>query len=487
VTWLALIASAVPTWSAAQTPAPSTQEIEQVCSVAPPTTQDDYSFNAATGTTQGRAKYRKAARPRLIILNKNPFKYEYKVTVAEVTVPEPELGGFLRLLGGPAIDLLPGAEAKPAGGEKPPAAMGKPPVAGGGSRLCIEAFRAIGEGEKDVTARRARADAELAKRKAAYDPVAASVKRAESLFKTNATCSPLYSTAVQLAGDITKYDPKLEEFQEAVAAFSLAIRDQDRRLTAFPESCMQDIGPNRVINEGQQTAAAKLRETVKHLTGEKARFDALLAAMEPILASPTSFTEVRQLGDYDLPTNVKITIERKERVEKATFQPLLTQTLRFGGGQRFTIAGGWYWSTLEKPQYEPVQGFPLDRDGNVIIPEALGPTVGFLERSGSRNGPIAALHTRLWPDTDRWNHLWLTFGITAKNDNEGTNAEYLVGPSVSFAEDRAFVTFGVYGGRVQELQGQLFEGGVIPKELATIPVMKNMHWKFGVAFSWKIR
>ena len=50
--------------------------------------------------------------------------------------------------------------------------------------------------------------------------------------------------------------------------------------------------------------------------------------------------------------------------------------MRGGGGQRFTIAGGWYWSTLEKPQYEPVQGFPLDRDGNVIIPEALGPTVG---------------------------------------------------------------------------------------------------------------
>jgi hypothetical protein len=77
--------------------------------------------------------------------------------------------------------------------------------------------------------------------------------------------------------------------------------------------------------------------------------------------------------------------------------------------------------------------------------------------------------------------------ITAKNDNKGSNAEYLIGPSVSFAEDRTFLTVGLYGGQVQKLQAQLHPGGAIPKELAEIPVRKNTHWKLGVAMSWKIR
>jgi hypothetical protein len=473
----------VPVSAAAQTPSPTPQRIAQFCTPTPPPTATDFRFDAATGATQGPVRHRKSARPRLVIVNKNPFQYEYKVTVAETLVPEADLGAFLGLLGGPAVDLSPAPPAKETPKPKPEAT-----VAAGPSGPCDSALEAIAQQQTAVAAARERAEAELAERKKAYDPLAKSVKGAEAVFKTNAVCEALYPLAARLAGDLANYDPKLDEFDEAIAAFSLAVRDQQARLDAFPATkCAQNITPQRTVNEGQQAAVVRLRAAHKQLTAEKARFDALLEKMQPILASPTAFTEVRQIGDYDLPTTVRITIERKERVDKAVFQSVLAQTLRFGGGARFAIAGGWVWSSLEQPQYSPVQGFPVDRDGKLLVPEVLGPTIGFVERSDSRQGPIAALHTRLWPEADKWNRLWLTFGVTAKNDNEGTTAEYMFGPSVSLAEDRAFITVGVYGGRLQELQGQLFTGGAVPADLADIPVEKNLHWRLGASLSWKIR
>jgi hypothetical protein len=479
--WFTLFALAVPVIAAGQGLAGSVPP--QVCQVNPPQTSIDFVVDASSLQVTGPRKHGKSALPRLIIINKNPFLHEYKITVAETPLAEPDLGGFLKLLGGPAVDLLPAPEAK-ASTPPPP---GPPIAAGTPSEACDRSFNGIVAGEADVLKARTRADAALAVQKADYDRVAAIVKSAEALFKTNAVCSVLYPTGVNLLAALDAYKPKLDDLEEVIAALSVEVKAQRKRLDDYPTSCARDITPNQQINEGQQAAVDKLKAALKQLTAEKARFDALREKIEPIMASPTSFTEVRQLGDYELPTNVKITIERKERVEKATFAPVVTATLHFGGGQRFVIAGGWSYSHLEKPQYQPVQGYPLDREGALIKPEALGPIVGVKEDSTSRNGPIAILHTRLWPEYKFVDHVWLSFGITAKNDNKGLDAEYLIGPSIGFAEDRAFVTLGVYGGRVQELQGQLYRDAPIPKELAEIPVEKNLHWRLGAAVSWKIR
>jgi hypothetical protein len=485
VVWFALAVLASPVVCSAQTLPPTPEQRARVCGVSPPATALDYTFDASTGIASGFLKHRKSDRVRVIVTNKNPFLYEYKVTIAETPVPEPDLGGFLKLLGGPAVDLLPAATAPAAGAAAVAAGSGALPTAV--IDLCNKRFAAITAQHAVVAAARAKADAELAKQKAAYDKLAAGVKKAEAVFNSNALCDELYSTANVVRGDIAAYDPKLDAFEEAIAVLSSAIKEQDANLAAFPADCPQDVSSYRETNRAQHTALDQLRAALKLLTAEKARFEALGEKIDPILASPTSFTEVRQIGDYDVPTNVKITIERKERVDKAVFQPMLTVTTRFGGGARFAVAGGWSWSALRKPQYVPVQGFPIDRAGNVVAPETLAPVVGTTERSASRNGPLAALHTRILPEVKGWSRFYLTLAITAKNDNKGTDPEYLVGPSVSFAEERAFLTVGLYGGRLQELQGQLYEGGPIPKDLAAIPVEKNLHWKLGVALTWKVK
>src|SRR5262249_1310051 len=145
-------------------------------------------------------------------------------------------------------------------------------------------------------------------RKPLYDALATAVKHAETVFKTNAVCTYLYPLAVSLKSDLDAYDPKLEELEETIAAFSLTVREQDRSLDAYPSRCSEDnIKQHKEIHAGQHAALDKLKTALKKLSDENSRFATLAEKMEPILASPSSFTEVRQLGDYDVPTNVKIT------------------------------------------------------------------------------------------------------------------------------------------------------------------------------------
>jgi hypothetical protein len=99
------------------------------------------------------------------------------------------------------------------------------------------------------------------------------------------------------------------------------------------------------------------------------------------------------------------------------------------------------------------------------------------------------LHGRLYrPDEEKWGFSGLhwSLGITGKNDNKGTDIEYLVGPSASFLNDQLFLTVGGYAGKQQALDGNLFPGAEVPKDLAEIPVHKNYHWKLGFALTYKL-
>lgn len=100
------------------------------------------------------------------------------------------------------------------------------------------------------------------------------------------------------------------------------------------------------------------------------------------------------------------------------------------------------------------------------------------------------LHGRIYskPGWDYVSGIHLSLGLTAKPDNEGTDAEFLFGPSVSFIEERLFLTVGGYAGRKQELEGNLVPGQVIPKEFGDeLPVSKHYVWKPGFAVTYKIK
>jgi len=112
--------------------------------------------------------------------------------------------------------------------------------------------------------------------------------------------------------------------------------------------------------------------------------------------------------------------------------------------------------------------------------------VGLKEGSRSRITPLVLLNGRIHDKVGPIDGIHLTLGITAKNDNKGTDVEYLLGPSFSFLEDNLFLTVGGYAGRQQKLGGGLYEGFAVPSTVSELPIEKNYHWDFGFALSYRI-
>jgi hypothetical protein len=81
-------------------------------------------------------------------------------------------------------------------------------------------------------------------------------------------------------------------------------------------------------------------------------------------------------------------------------------------------------------------------------------------------------------------YLYVSLGITSKNDKQCTDVEYLVGPSLGLLEHRLFFTAGAYAGKKQALEGNLYPGAPVPSSLAEIPVRKDWRWSIGFAISY---
>jgi len=100
------------------------------------------------------------------------------------------------------------------------------------------------------------------------------------------------------------------------------------------------------------------------------------------------------------------------------------------------------------------------------LPNNLMSLIGTKERSSSRVMPIALLHARVTEWNSFIDGLHLSLGVTAKNDKQGTDVEYLLGPSLSMLEHRLFLTVGSYAGKKQALEGNLYPGAAVPSSLA---------------------
>jgi hypothetical protein len=101
-------------------------------------------------------------------------------------------------------------------------------------------------------------------------------------------------------------------------------------------------------------------------------------------------------------------------------------------------------------------------------------------------GPMLMLNTRVTNRPD--NNLYFSVGITGTADSTGTNIEYLFGPSLNVLDKKLFLTYGVYGGRVQRLNEDLFFGLKVPDATSADKlVTKDFVWKSGFGVTYKIR
>jgi hypothetical protein len=165
-----------------------------------------------------------------------------------------------------------------------------------------------------------------------------------------------------------------------------------------------------------------------------------------------------------------------------------SKKLCFDCAPRFALSGGVGYTKLERQEIKPVIGFAHDREGQLISGQTDPTTIiGVTARSRQRLTPLLMLSTRLTPFKD--NNLFFSLGITGKKTDAGTDIEYLIGPSLNFLDRKIFLTYGLYGGKVQRLGGDLFTGLKIPSDTSAdkLPIVNEFHWKSGWALTYKIK
>ncbi|MDX6444292.1 MAG: hypothetical protein QOH71_1366 [Blastocatellia bacterium] len=469
---------------------PPTVNCAQECDPTPPPDPNkDFIIDAVTGATRGKTKFDRGERTRIIIKNKNPFLYEYRLSIEEEAVAEPALVGFLDLLPvgkgtfetAKTIDTAAAVSAMMVENQIK-AAKQAPACPLLDALLAAENVLAQSE-----TALKAQVDGQTD----AFNGTQTQYKQLKAaLTNPGAQCPGLCSDADTLSDALRGYlngskasfeqfTKDVAKFEERANAFSTNVAD----LKDNTPACAQKIDDARLAQlAGHYVEVANtLKESLSKLQEGRKGFDTAAKSIEKVFATAGAFYEVRETGDFDLPTNVKIKLERREiSQEKAEFAKWVDTKVNFGGGPRFALAGGLVASLLERPEYERVSTVLNGQPVNIV---------GLKRTSSTRLLPLLMLHARIYDTKSSFiDGIHFSVGLTAKPNSEGTSAEFLLGPSISLIEGRMFFTAGGYLGRKQELQGNLTPGSQIPKDFGdALPISEHYVWKPGFAITYKIK
>jgi hypothetical protein len=489
----------VPTGAAAQA---------VVCTPLPTPSGKLFVIDASSvGETSGERKFEKGDVVKVVIKNKNPYLYRYTYTEDRKVVEETAIGKFIPLLGGVITDFT--AEPKPAAADAGKAVNPVNP-AGGGNPMCqsmtlTTLLTALNDDKnraltlsETIAQSIKRMGQDNKKRKDAYD------LHRKVLLDDRSTGDELYCESKKLlavtdagatASDIEATQKETERLRSLVRSFTVRADIIERDFpNCADKSALETI---RVAADGLLVRADKYDKAVKDLTADQKKMDDFKEVVDKVARNQRNFIEVHELGRFDRTTTVGIGLQRTQlapaegTTAKAEDLVKATDTvLKFGHAPFFSISGGLAFSPLRKREYVRVQGFERDIQGNPVLSEGkpnLTTVIGLKEDSPTRITPLVMLNGRLpgskMGPIDGWH---LSLGVTAKNDNKGTDLEFLVGPSISLLEDNLFFTFGGYAGRQQRLAGDLFEGAAVPAGVDELPIQKNYRWNTGFSITYKI-
>lgn len=444
---------------------------------------------------EGKPRYKRTSRVEVILENKNPFRFTYTLDATEVKIGEPGLAAFLPFIAPFTVDAAP---ATPAGGEA--LATNNAADAAALAQKCPIAA-ALRERHEELRTDREQLDTALATAASNLKVLSDAYTNAKiTLDNATATCQSLHSTATAILArlntlsgiDLDALTKAIGELEDKAEAQTAALRAYRSRKDAAAECRISADDLEAMIDRADvlsDSVIDKLRANVTKLQTSKQTLETARVSIKTVLdGGALPFTQVLLLGPYDDATRVTLKLDRKENKADAQVATLSQTKIDFGGPAFFTLGGGLAASSINRVQYERVQGFAVDPETNELGDE-LTNIVGEKENSSARVTPLLILHGRLgqfslggFPFS-----LQGSLGVSAKADNLGVDVEYLAGPSFGFLDNQLFVTLGAYGGRVQKLQGGLKVGHAVPEELTEIPVRKDLVWRFGFAVTYKLR
>jgi hypothetical protein len=99
---------------------------------------------------------------------------------------------------------------------------------------------------------------------------------------------------------------------------------------------------------------------------------------------------------------------------------------------------------------------------------------------------ISALPIGFTRNEVRWADLGLSAGLVLSDRGASTQAEYILGPTLGFLGQRAFLTLGLHAAKVESFPRDFKEGDIVPSSLPDpLPVRRN--WKHGLMVSLTYR
>jgi hypothetical protein len=454
-------------------------------------------------------RFKRNERAVIVVDNKNPYLYTYKLTLQATPVAEPALDAFVPLIVGSLGEFKPKAAA---GGASFTTAIAQEDVC----KPAKEKVRTlIGNAETAVNEMSAASGIILDQRNKSRSLTDAYNAARLPLFTPNQTRPNLYLASknfiLAVDGKIGSPNGVDRAMLDATGAELERLTRQGNRLKSRVEA-IREAHPNCLNKDNEGSLISEqlrqVAEAAEELLADAARYEKSLNEIRTdlnkviegrekvlrVLCDPNAFFSESVVGQFEETNDVDIQLEVTPRQGVSEAQAIPTSPFKakftFGNAPFFSISGGLIFSPLRKREYIRVQGFERDAQGTQVLVDGkpnLTTVIGLKENSPTRIIPAIFLNGLLTERrTGFIDGVHLTLGITAKNDNKGTDVEFLVGPSLSMLERRMFFTFGGYAGKQQKLAGNLFEGLALPTGVSEIPVEKSYRWGAGFALSYRI-
>lgn len=442
---------------------------DDLCDV-PDTKTDSIVVDASTNTQLIR-RFPQGTSVEFIIINKNPFKYEYRTEIAGRPLSDAIAFDFLKnVLGVNIAGTLLGAGGTPC------------------NNVQVQALRLTLDGANAIANQM---DAELKPRTDAAAKVAAFLTEAD---KEQINCVDICGKARAIRGDIDTITADLAPLEPQLVALQTEIGKAEAQLAAAEPSvaamtvpaektdCETVIGEAKASIAKLKQAVPILSKSIQDLKNAQAPAKQLGTIIDN-LKTGTSFNEVqrREVGE----TSYNFSLFRRELRKKDAKEEKIAAVTADVGTSPISISGGIGFTTIE--------------DVTIVAQTAVDPAdstktinvFGEENASSFKPTPVIMLNANLsgpynW-GTARMQFSW-SLGVALATRNDTTQTEYLTGPSFGFLDNRVLFTFAYHAARVSELGGGFRVGQQIPAPLLqNLPVVNRWDNGFMFAVSYRIR
>lgn len=459
-------------------------DAEKVCELRCTPRKQEHPFveiDANTGEVlAGATTFAEGEKVKVIVSGKNPYKYDYQTNIKSSPLETSLFTSFLALIPGAeniaslfagGLPEQPGRResSQPSGAPGAPAPLGCSPH--------VTRLNTLIELSDDLSAQNNKLQ-EMAKTiddsHTKYRAFVLTTDR-DSL-GSQEECQKICTDSAGLLPhlgrltDLQSFEAEVRKLQESAKSLGDQVSEFKKAIgTTCAEQFKAEL--NKIEERAKDAAgrAVAALAKVEEMKKAKPALELLGQRIRKSLADNDAFSEERFPYTQGGPTGVKITLFRKNLREENAKEKEVGQVDLTVGQSRFSLSGGVGFSTIED--------VTIVKQGNKFAEENesdLRPSLTLMLNSRLKN-----FSANPEPILDSFG---LATGLVLTSRNNTMEAEFIVGPSFGFLDDRFFVVLGYHTARVQSLRSK-----DIPADTTDIPIDKD--WESGamLAFTYKIR